>query len=533
MELTSYAASPLSLLAPIIAIGLAILTRRVMLSLGLGIVSGALLLNDFSPLVTLHYLWQQLVAVFIEMPDSGQLADASLNSWNVYILLFLLALGAMVGVITLAGGTRAFGNWARARVTTRRGSQLMTVLLGVFIFIDDYFNSLAVGNICRPLTDRQGLSRARLAYLIDSTAAPVCVLTPISSWGAYIISLIAGILATHQITDVSPFGAFLELSALNYYAIAALVLVIASAWFDINFGAMRRHAIAARDGELFDAKRGNPPGNTHVEESERGRPMDLLIPIIVLVIATFFMIVQTGASALAAEGEAFGLIRAFELTDVAKSLIIGGAIGLLAAVVMLLRHRMGAGRSLSAIAQGASSMLPAVYILVFAWLLTGIIGSLGTGQYLATLVEGVVSPTWLPMLLFVLSGLMAFATGTSWGTFGIMLPIAGDMAAATELAMMLPMMGAVLAGSVFGDHCSPISDTTILSSTGASCHHIDHVMTQLPYALLGAGVSLIAYLVMGLTDSTLFGWLSLAGLLVISIAWLARREMANPVVARA
>ncbi|MHC9035620.1 Na+/H+ antiporter NhaC family protein [Cobetia marina] len=532
MELTSYAASPLSLLAPIIAIGLAILTRRVMPSLGLGIVSGALLLNDFSPLVTLHYLWQQLVAVFIEMPDSGQLAEASLNSWNVYILLFLLALGAMVGVITLAGGTRAFGNWARARVTTRRGSQLMTVLLGVFIFIDDYFNSLAVGNICRPLTDRQGLSRARLAYLIDSTAAPVCVLTPISSWGAYIISLIAGILATHHITDVSPFGAFLELSALNYYAIAALVLVIASAWFDINFGAMRRHAIAARDGELFDAKRGNPPGNTHVEESERGRPMDLLIPIIVLVIATFFMIVQTGASALAAEGEAFGLIRAFELTDVAKSLIIGGAIGLLAAVVMLLRHGMGAGRSLSAIAQGASSMLPAVYILVFAWLLTGIIGSLGTGQYLATLVEGVVSPTWLPMLLFVLSGLMAFATGTSWGTFGIMLPIAGDMAAATELAMMLPMMGAVLAGSVFGDHCSPISDTTILSSTGASCHHIDHVMTQLPYALLGAAISLIAYLVMGLTDSTLFGWLSLAGLLVISIAWLARREMANPVVAR-
>lgn len=517
MELTSYATSPLSLLAPVLAIGLVVITRRVLLSLGLGIVVGALLLQDFNPLATLTSLAERVIGVFWNLPDAGGVG--SLNEWNVYILLFLLLLGAMVGLVTLSGGTRAFGEWARERVTTRRGSQLTTVLLGLFIFIDDYFNSLAVGNICRPLTDRQQVSRAKLAYLIDSTAAPICVLTPISSWGAYIISLIAGILATHSVTDVSAFGAFVELSALNFYAIAALVLVFAVAWLDLDIGVMRRHSEMARAGQVYDSRRGQPPGNTRVHEARSGRPRDLIVPILVLILATFGMIVTSGARALAKDGQAFSVLGAFENTDVAGSLVFGGLCGLAIALLMLVRHRSVVGAIPRTLWHGARSMLPAVQILILAWVLTGIISALGTGEYLASLVDGVLTPAWLPALLFVIAGIMAFATGTSWGTFGIMLPIAGDIAAATDLAMLLPMMGAVLAGSVFGDHCSPLSDTTILSSTGAACHHVDHVLTQLPYALLGATAALLGYLAIGLTGSLTLGLAITLGSLLALIAW--------------
>lgn len=529
MELTSYATSPLSLLAPILAIGLVVVTRRVLLSLGAGIVLGALLLQDFDPLAAAQGLLDRLIGVFWSLPEQAGDGIGTLNEWNVYILLFLLLLGAMVGLVTLSGGTRAFGEWARERITSRRGSQLATALLGVFIFIDDYFNSLAVGNICRPLTDRQRVSRAKLAYLIDSTAAPICVLMPISSWGAYIISLIAGILATHSVTGISAFGAFIELAALNFYAIAALVLAFVAAGFDLNIGAMRRHAAMAREGQVFDASRGQPPGNSRVHEARSGRPLDLIAPIVVLILATFAMIVLTGAWALDDQGQPFSLLGAFENTDVAGSLIAGGLFGLGIALLMLLRHASVAGAIPRTLLEGARSMLPAVQILILAWVLTGIINELGTGEYLASLVDGVLTPAWLPALLFVIAGVMAFATGTSWGTFGIMLPIAGDIAAATDLAMLLPMMGAVLAGSVFGDHCSPLSDTTILSSTGAACHHIDHVLTQLPYALLGAAAALLGYLAIGLSGSTALSLMVTLGSLAALIAWLlASRRRAAP-----
>lgn len=498
MELTSQANSFLSLLAPLVAIGMAILTRRVLLSLTMGSLVGALLLNDFHPLATLESLARRLIGVFWTLPESGAAGLGSANIWNLSILAFLLLLGAMVAMVTLSGGTRAFGEWAREHVRTRRGAQLTTVLLGAVIFIDDYFNSLAVGNISRPLTDRQSISRAKLAYLIDSTAAPVCVITPISSWGAYIISLVGGVLTAHAITDITALQAFLEISALNFYAISALLLVLLSAWLDLDIGAMRRHDDMARQGQVFDASRGKPPGNLTIEEAQGGRTRDLLMPILILVAATVAMIFYTGAAALKTDGVAFSLLGAFEQTDVAHSLLVGGTVALLATLAMLWPRPAVRRRSGLALLHGIHSMLPAVYTLVLAWLLTGIISDLGTGAYLASLVEGILTAQWLPMLLFVLAGIMAFATGTSWGTFGIMLPIAGDMAAATDIAMLLPMMGAVLAGAVFGDHCSPISDTTILSSTGAACHHIDHVLTQLPYAGLGALSTLAGYLTLGL-----------------------------------
>ncbi|MBF8221572.1 Na+/H+ antiporter NhaC family protein [Halomonas sp. 328] len=516
--------SALSLLPPLVAIGLAILTRRVLLSLGLGILVGALLLNAGSPLATLGDLASRLLALFWALPDAGERGLGSPEAWNLSILGFLLLLGAMVALVTLSGGTRAFGEWARQRIATRRDAQLMTVVLGAVIFIDDYFNSLAVGNVSRPVTDRQGVSRAKLAYLIDSTAAPVCVLMPLSSWGAYLISLIGGILAAHAITGTSALGAFIQVSMLNFYAIAALLLVLATATLDLNLGAMRRHEANAREGRVYDSRRGTPPGNPTVDEHEGGRPRDLLVPIGVLVTATLAALLMTGARNLAAEGLPFTLLGAFEQTEVALSLLVGGLLGLATTLALLWPRPAVRANLPRTLWLGLGTMWPAIQILVLAWLLTGIIGELGTGAYLAGLVEGVLAPHWLPILLFLLGGIMAFATGTSWGTFGILLPIAGDLAAATELAMLLPMLGAVLAGAVFGDHCSPISDTTILSSTGAACHHIDHVITQLPYAGLGALASLAGYLAVGLTGSALWGLIACLALLGLAIALLALRR---------
>ncbi len=511
MELASFEFSSLSLAAPAVAIGLAVITRKVLLSLAAGIVCGALLLTSFDPALFVKYLSSAFLKVFW---------DDGLNKWNVFILLFLIILGIMTSLITLAGGTRAFGEWARKRIQTRKGSQLLTVMLGIIIFIDDYFNSLAVGNISRPLSDRHRISRAKLAYLLDSTAAPVCVITPISSWGAYIIALIGSVMITHGVTDITPFAAFVSMVPMNLYAIFALALVVLAAWMDLNVGPMKRHELLAQEGQLYDPSKGEPPGAIEITECDKGHVGDLVIPIIVLVIATVFSILWTGAQAQATAGQSFTVLGAFEHTDVATSLVMGGSVGLLVSILMLLRHKLPSGMVTEAFVDGAKSMLDAIYILVLAWVLIDVISNLDTGKYLAGLVSGSIDASMIPALLFVISGIMAFATGTSWGTFGIMLPIAGDMAAGTEIAQLLPIMSAVLAGAVFGDHCSPISDTTILSSTGASCHHIDHVMTQLPYS---GGVALVAffgYLMMGITDSMTMGFMtSLAAFVLLVVCF--------------
>ncbi|PVZ70307.1 Na+/H+ antiporter NhaC family protein [Pelagibaculum spongiae] len=504
MELIAYNDSALSLLAPLVAIGLAIATKKVLPSLFAGILTGILLLTGGNPVDAVVHTWNTLAGVFWD--------DGGLNSWNTNILFFLLILGVMTSWISLAGGAQAFGEWARKRVKTKQGSQLVTVLLGVIIFIDDYFNSLAVGSISRPLTDRHGVSRAKLAYLIDSTAAPMCVITPISSWGAYIIALIGGILVTHNVTDVSAFSAFLQVVPMNLYAVLALVMVFFVAATGLDIGAMKKHSQRAEMGELYDMSRGTPPGAGDMKALSGGSVADLLVPIIALVAATVTAIVWVGAQAL--EGP-FTLLGAFENTDAAKALVYGGAVGLAVTLLMLLRRKPASSDLWSSTLTGVKSMLPAIYILTLAWMLSTTIGSLETGKYLSTLANGNIDPRLLPAILFILSGAMAFATGTSWGTFGIMLPIAGDLAAGTQISLILPMMGAVLAGAVFGDHCSPISDTTILSSTGASCHHIDHVVTQLPYALLVAACALVGYLILGYSGSVLLS--GVAGLVLMLV----------------
>lgn len=527
MNVIDFASSPLSLLPPLVALGLAIITRRVLLSLGVGILIGALLLANYSVTDAFSYTSGQVFSVFI--------ADGGINTWNMSIVGFLLLLGMMTALLTLSGGTRAFAEWAQVRVKSKRGAKLLAAFLGVFIFVDDYFNSLAVGSISRPVTDRFYVSRAKLAYILDSTAAPMCVVMPASSWGAYIMTIIGGILVSHGITDYSPLGAYLRLVPMNFYAIFALLMVFAVVWFQMDIGPMRRHEINASQGRGFDNDQDNDSPVAHqlneeldIPEGQNGKVLDLVLPIVLLIIATIGAMLFTGGQALSGEGIDFSILGAFENTDVGTSLVYGGSTGLLAALVTVFKQKMPLRDTLMTMWIGARSMFGAILILIFAWTIGSVIGDMKTGAYLSSLVQGNINPHWLPVILFLLSGVMAFSTGTSWGTFGIMLPIAGDMAAATEIALMLPMLSAVLAGAVFGDHCSPISDTTILSSTGARCNHIDHVATQLPYSLSVAFISAIGFVVLGMTASV-FASLAASSVVFIGVclmlSWLSKARI--------
>ncbi len=526
MELIHYSDSALSLVVPLVALTLAIATRKVLLSLGCGIILGALLLTDFNVANTLKHLFDLAVGLVWEKGDLTQgsfLEVGSFNTWNMSIVVFLFLLGMLTSVMMVSGATSAFADWAKKHIKTRRGTTLLTAFLGIFIFVDDYFNSLAVGSVSRPLTDRYKVSRAKLAYLLDSTAAPMCVIMPISSWGAYIIAVIGGILASHAISDITPISAFMQMIPLNFYAIFALAMVLAVVWFELDFGLMAKEEKAAQNGQLFDAKKGKPAGATvELPEFEQGRISGLIIPICLLILSTVFFMIYSGAGALAEADKAFSILGAFENTDVGSSLVYGAITGLSASIIL----SVISGVPFSLLAQagfhGAKSMLPAVYILFFAWAIGSTIGSLETGKYLATLVGDSIPTGLLPFIMFTLAGFMAFATGTSWGTFGIMLPIAGDMAAATEITLILPMLASVLAGSVFGDHCSPISDTTILSSTGANCHHMDHVLTQLPYALATALVCSLGYLVLGFSGSPIAGFMTSAVAFVVVVSLMSR-----------
>ncbi|TYT74437.1 Na+/H+ antiporter NhaC family protein [Desulfobotulus mexicanus] len=508
MEMIAYDTSAWSLLPPAIAIVLAILTRKVLISLGVGILVGAMMLWGFSPVATLVYLSEIILSLVWE--------DGGVNTWNVFIILFLILLGIMTRAIALSGGSRAFGEWAMKRVASRRGARLLTAFLGVFIFIDDYFNSLAVGSISRPVTDRHRVSRAKLAYILDSTAAPVCVISPVSSWGAYIIALIGGVLTAHAfVVPHTPLGTFMAMIPMNYYAIFAIGLVFFTAWTGRAFGPMKVHEERALAGMLYDPERLPIAGNIEaVEDHGKGSVQDLIQPILVLIVATTAAMIWTGAQELGEEP--FSLLGAFENTDVAKALVYGGLAGLAVTFGRMVLAGHSAKTYVSSILDGTRAMLPAIWILLFAWTIIIVIKAIQTGTYLAGMIDGTIPLALIPVLIFLISGLMAFATGTSWGTFGIMLPIAGDIAARVAPELLLPVLAAVLAGAVLGDHCSPISDTTILSSTGASCHHMDHVLTQLPYALFTAGLAAIAYLVLGFTGSVWAGFAAGGVLFVFS-----------------
>ena len=490
-----------SLIPPLLAIIMVLLTRRVLISLGVGIIASALFIAHFHVVDSLGLMFGALKGVFIE--------GGGLNTWNVYIILFILLLGIITNFVGMMGGTRAFGDWMVRRVKTRVGAQIMTMLLGIALFIDDYFNSLTVGQVARPITDKHRISRAKLAYIVDSTAAPVCVIAPVSSWGAYIIGLIGMVLTTHNIVDYSALNAFLVMIPMNFYVWAALGVVLVIAIRQADFGAMKKHEVHAMEtGEVSfsDARASVDAGGEAT--SSLGKIADLIVPIIVLFIATIGFIFWTGIQAL--DGGERSLITIFGEADVSKSLFYGGIIAVVTTFLFFIRHvtkgELNGRHFIGGIINGMKAMMSAVIILIFAWTITDLIDQLGTGTYLADVVKNSNMPfALLPFISFIMAGLIAFSTGTSWGSFALLLPIAGQIAAATHLELILPMLAAVLAGAVFGDHCSPISDTTILSATGSNCHHIDHVMTQLPYSLVAAGIAGAGYLALGFTESVWVG----------------------------
>ncbi|WOV86432.1 Na+/H+ antiporter NhaC family protein [Sporosarcina oncorhynchi] len=496
-----------SILPPLIAIVMVLATKRVLLSLGSGILTAALLVASFAPVETVKHLWSALTVSFW--------ADGELNTYNIFIMVFVLFLGIITAFVSLSGGSRAFADWAVRHIKTRRGAKLLTVFLGLLIFVDDYFNSLAVGQVSRPITDKHRISRAKLAYFIDSTSAPICVVSPISSWGAFLIGQLALILGTTTAVNYSPLSAFLMMAPMNFYVIATLAMVFFFAWTNIDFFTMKKHEeIAQKTGQLFDPEK-EIPGQLKEDfpEHNYGRVLDLVAPILTLVAVTLGMMVWTGYRAT----QSLNIWAIFENTDVPLSLVTGGLIGTLLAAILYIAQ-MGRNETASyrlvgkALSTGVKAMMPAILILLLAWSLTYLIDILETGPFLSTVVEKSNIPVnFLPVIMFILAGLMAFSTGTSWGSFGILLPIAGTIMINAAPELLLPALSAVLAGAVFGDHCSPISDTTILSSTGAGSNHIDHVATQLPYALIAAAIASFGYIILGLTGSV---WVGLIGVIL-------------------
>lgn len=489
MELVDYSTSLLSVVPAVLALLLAIVTRKVILSLSIGIIVGALMLGDFNIQQLFSYLWGNVSSLVV--------GEEGLNFNTINIILFLLLLGVLTALLTVSGSNRAFAEWAQGRIKGRRGAKLMAASLVFVTFIDDYFHSLAVGAIARPVTDKFKVSRAKLAYILDSTAAPMCVMMPVSSWGAYIITLISGLLTTYAMTEYSPIGAFMAMSSMNFYAIFSIVMVFVVAYFSFDIGSMARHEKLALE-------------STKEEEEQlgaKGHVRNLVLPILVLIFATLAMMLHTGNQALSADGKAFSILGAFENTTVGISLVVGGLAAIVMATTCILFDRqVTLGEYARSWIVGMKSMSGAILILCFAWTINNVVGEMKTGVYLSSLVSDNLPVEILPALLFILGTAMAFSTGTSWGTFGIMLPIGAAIAANAAPELMLPCLSAVMAGAVCGDHCSPVSDTTILSSTGAKCNHIDHVTTQLPYALVVALATIIGYLVVGYTKSGVLGF---------------------------
>ncbi|WP_309080470.1 Na+/H+ antiporter NhaC family protein [Zhihengliuella sp.] len=501
----------LTLVPPVLALALVILTRKVLISLGAGVVAAALLVHDLDPLAALLAVWQSFAGIFW--------ADGALNTWSIYILAFLILLGVLAAFILMSGGTTAFAAWALRRIRRRPGSMILPAVLGIVIFIDDYFNALAVGQISRPVTDQHRVSRAKLAYIVDSTSAPVSVLSPFSSWGAYIMGLFAPIVAASALS-MSGVQAFLGAAVANFYAIAAVLLVWLVIVFRLDLGPMRKEERRALvDGHPFDPADAVPGQlSDDLPVHDPGSRRALVVPFVLLVAGVFAGIVWTGHTA----SGSWNPVDILAATDSSAALVVGGLLGLASAVYYYLKNTRGhreftASTFVSGWVEGAKSMLPAIAILLPAWMLGDLFGQLGTGDYLGRLVEASdISASWLAPVVFLTAAAMAFATGTSWGSFGLLLPIAGGIVnGMDEPALLLPVLGAVLAGSVAGDHASPISDTTILSATGSSCNVITHVVTQLPYVLSSVACATLGYVALAITGSTA------VGLAVVALALVA------------
>ena len=473
-----------SLLPPVIAIVLALNTKEVYTSLLVGIASGALLYANGNLELALNTLF------FNE--DGGMITKLS-DSGNVGILAFLVMLGILVALMNKAGGSAAFGRWASTHIHSRAGAQFATLLLGVMIFVDDYFNCLTVGSVMRPVTDRQKVSRAKLAYLIDSTAAPICIIAPVSSWAAAVTSSVpAG-------SGINGFTMFLRTIPYNYYAVMTVVMSLFLIFTGAEFGPMKLNEDNAQNGDLFTTA-DRPYGDDVDDGSDtNGHVIDLIAPVLVLIAACIFGMVYTGGFF-----EGVDFITAFADCNASAGLVLGSSIALLFTFVFYrVRSVMTFQDFAACIPEGFKAMVSPMLILTLAWTLSGMTGLLGAKYYVASLLSGSAAALQylLPIIIFVVAVFLAFATGTSWGTFSILVPIVCH--AFPDGEMLVVSIAACLSGAVCGDHCSPISDTTIMASAGAHCSHVNHVSTQLPYAMTAAAISAGCYLLCGAAQAVL------------------------------
>ena len=467
-----------SLVPPVVAIVLALITKEVYSSLFVGILIGGAFWSGFKPEATILHVFQDGIV--------GVLTD----SYNMGILVFLVILGVMVCMMNKAGGSAAFGRWAKEHIKTRAGAQLATIVLGVLIFIDDYFNCLTVGSVMRPVTDSHNVSRAKLAYLIDATAAPVCIIAPISSWAAAVTGFVKG---------EDGFSIFIRAIPYNYYAILTIVMMVTLVLAKEDYGPMKAHEKNAIEGDLFTT--GDRPFENTSENAiyNKGKVIDLVFPILSLIVCCVIGMIYSGGFF-----SGTGFVEAFSGSDASVGLMLGSFFAMVITIVFYaVRKVLRFSDSMACIPEGFKAMVPAILILTFAWTLKAMTDSLGAAPFVASVMNSAAGGLMnlLPAIIFLVGCFLAFATGTSWGTFGILIPIVVAVFQGTNETMMIISISACMAGAVCGDHCSPISDTTIMASAGAQCNHVNHVSTQLPYAMTVAAVSCITYVIAGILQN--------------------------------
>ena len=472
-------ATVFALLPPVIAIGLALITKEVYTSLLAGIITGGLLYSNFNLELMINTIFFQ---------EDGGMVYKLADAWNVGIILFLVMLGILVSMLNKAGGSAAFGKWASKHIKTRIGAQISVMILGVLIFVDDYFNCLTVGSVMRPVTDRHKVSRAKLSYIIDATAAPVCIIAPISSWAAAVTSSVP------EDSGINGFAVFLQTIPYNLYAILTLVMVLLVTVLRVDFGPMKKHEMNAIAGDLFTTPGRPYEGNEEEVINEKAHVLDLILPVAVLIASCIVAMVYTGGFF---EGASF--VDAFAASDASVGLVLGGAVTLVFTFIYyMMRDVLSFEEFAKCIPEGFQSMIAPILILTMAWTLSGMTNLLGAKYFVADLVANSASAMqgFLPMIIFLVAAFLAFATGTSWGTFSILIPIV--IGVFPEGQMMVISIASCLAGAVCGDHCSPISDTTIMASAGGHCEHVNHVVTQLPYVLVVGSVCMVGYLLIGI-----------------------------------
>lgn len=501
-----------ALVPPVVAIVLALITKEVYSSLFVGIVIGGLFYGNvfqsgFSAERSVLHIFEDGLVGVLSDPD------------NVGILIFLVVLGVMVSMMNKAGGSAAFGEWASEHIKTRIGAQLAAIMLGVLIFIDDYFNCLTVGSVMRPVTDKHQVSRAKLAYLIDATAAPVCIIAPISSWAAAVTGFVKG---------EDGFSIFIKAIPYNYYALFTIVAMVTLVILQVDFGPMAKHEANAKNGDLFTT------GDRPYAESKqdvikgKGKVIDLIFPILVLIICCIIGMIYTGGFF-----DGTGFVDAFAGSNASIGLMLGSFFALIITICFYsIRRVLRFTDCCNSIPEGFKAMVPAILILTFAWTLKTMTESLGAKEFVAGLVGGVSGPLLglFPAIIFVVGAFLAFATGTSWGTFGILIPIVVNIFSGTNHTMMIISISACMAGAVCGDHCSPISDTTIMASAGAQCNHMNHVSTQLPYAVLVAGISCLTYIIAGFVRNPVVPFIIGVFILIgtfVGIKYITRTDKAN------